>query len=195
MHRGPYARGKQARELILETALAVIAEKGYGATSLRDIAEATGLTQAGILHHFGTKENLLVEVLRARDEVDRRLFPERDLDDYPRVIKFARHNRDVPGLVKLYVALAAAAADPAHPCHEYFVERDRVVHSRIMEDIRARQQAGTFTSHADPDLLARAFLALSDGLQAQWLIDPSIDLPGVLERLWDSYRADAVTAV
>lgn len=72
--RGTYAKGRAARELILQTALELIGRRGYTATSLRDIADEASMTQAGLLHHFDTKENLLAEVLRKRDEVDRQHF-------------------------------------------------------------------------------------------------------------------------
>ncbi|HET7802283.1 MAG TPA: helix-turn-helix domain-containing protein, partial [Humibacillus xanthopallidus] len=66
--RGAYAKGVAKREEILDAALAVIARNGYQRTSVRDIAEAVGLSQAGLLHYFSSKEALFAEVLRRRDE-------------------------------------------------------------------------------------------------------------------------------
>lgn len=185
--RGPYAKGRAARELILQTALEVIGRKGYTATSLRDIADEAGMTQAGLLHHFDTKENLLAEVLRKRDEVDRQHFSPAGVTELPLVIQLARHNMEVPGLVQLYVSLQAAAVNPEHPCHDYFRDRDLVVHDRITRDIEKRQKAGTFDPAADAKLISRMLLALSDGLQAEWAINPDLDLPGTLEAFWNSY--------
>lgn len=185
--RGTYAKGRAARELILETALEVIGKKGYTATSLRDIADEAGMTQAGLLHHFDTKENLLAEVLRKRDEVDRQHFSPVDITQLPLIIQLAHHNMEVPGLVQLYVSLQAAAVNPEHPCHDYFRDRDLVVHARITRDIEKRQQAGTFSPDADPSVIARMLLALSDGLQAEWAINPAVDLAGTLDAFWSSY--------
>ena len=185
--RGSYAKGRAARELILQTALDVIGRKGYTATSLRDIADEAGMTQAGLLHHFDTKENLLAEVLRKRDEVDRQHFSPADVTELPLIIQLAHHNMEVPGLVQLYVSLQAAAVNPEHPCHDYFRERDLVVHGRIARDIEKRQKAGTFAPDADPNAISRMLLALSDGLQAEWAINPDIDLAGTLDAFWNSY--------
>lgn len=185
--RGTYAKGRAARELILETALEVISKKGYNATSLRDIANEAGMTQAGLLHHFDTKENLLAEVLRKRDEVDRQHFSPADITQLPLIIQLAHHNMEVPGLVQLYVSLQAAAVNPEHPCHDYFRDRDLVVHARITRDIEKRQKAGTFSPDADPRVIARMLLALSDGLQAEWAINPAVDLAGTLDAFWNSY--------
>ena len=185
--RGPYAKGRAARELILQTALEVLGRKGYSATSLRDIAQEVGMTQAGLLHHFDSKENLLAEVLRKRDEVDRQKFSPADVTELPLIIQLAHHNMEVPGLVQLYVSLQAAAVDPAHPCHDYFLERDLTVQGRIARDIEKRQQAGTFDPDADPRVIARMLLALSDGLQAEWAINPDVDLAGTLDAFWNQY--------
>jgi AcrR family transcriptional regulator len=191
--RGSYAKGRAARELILQTALDVIGRKGYTATSLRDIADEAGMTQAGLLHHFETKENLLAEVLRKRDEVDRQHFSPADITELPLIIQLAHHNMEVPGLVQLYVSLQAAAVNPEHPCHDYFRERDLVVHGRITRDIEKRQNAGTFDADADAKVIARMLLALSDGLQAEWAINPDVDLAGTLDAFWNSYARTGKT--
>ena len=51
-----YAKGLAKREEILSTALDVIARTGYGRTSVRELASAVGLSQAGLLHYFASKE-------------------------------------------------------------------------------------------------------------------------------------------
>jgi AcrR family transcriptional regulator len=64
------------RKKILETAAKVICEKGYEGTSIQDIAEATGLTKAGLYHHIRSKEHLLLEIMNYGMDV----FEEQVLD-------------------------------------------------------------------------------------------------------------------
>ncbi|RKT35694.1 TetR family transcriptional regulator [Microbacterium sp. AG1240] len=188
-----YAQGRESQDLILETALEVIERKGYSATSLRDIAAEVGMTQAGLLHHFGTKENLLVEVLRQRDIVNRRnLAP--SPGDAPMTIRAARHNTHAPALVHLYTALSAAAADPSHPGHEFFLRREVEVLASMRRDIEARQLAGSFPADVDAAQVARVFFALSDGLQAQWGVNPEVDLAGTIEWLWNQFTSRGNTS-
>ena len=54
---------KKRRE-ILDAALEVVARNGYSRTSVRELADAVGLSQAGLLHYFDSKEHLFAEVLR-----------------------------------------------------------------------------------------------------------------------------------
>ncbi|MBS1674133.1 MAG: helix-turn-helix transcriptional regulator, partial [Actinobacteria bacterium] len=68
--RGAYAKGVVKREEILAAALEIVGRLGYRNASVREIADAVGLSPAGLLHYFGTKEELFVEILRARDALD-----------------------------------------------------------------------------------------------------------------------------
>ncbi|TDO33968.1 TetR family transcriptional regulator [Kribbella sp. VKM Ac-2527] len=164
--RGPYAKGVAKREEILTAALGVIAQHGYRKTSTRELASAVGLSEAGLLHYFGSKEQLFEAVLRARDAAD----TER-LSDQPDAIgklgAIVRHNSGVPGLVQLYSTFSAEAGDPEHSAHDYFVERYRNLREALAEGVRARQSAGTISTAADPDKIATLLIAVSDGLQIQ----------------------------
>jgi TetR/AcrR family transcriptional regulator, cholesterol catabolism regulator len=48
---------------ILQRAARLIFENGYEGTSMQDIADACGLTKAGLYHHVSTKEALLVAIM------------------------------------------------------------------------------------------------------------------------------------
>lgn len=52
------------REQLLEVAVELFATKGYSETTMRDIAEATGILAGSIYHHFASKEAMLDEILR-----------------------------------------------------------------------------------------------------------------------------------
>ena len=56
--------GVSARERLLEAAVECIAEEGYYRASSNQIARRAGLTWGVIQHHFGTREQLLLEVVR-----------------------------------------------------------------------------------------------------------------------------------
>ena len=179
--RGSYAKGVAKREEILTAALDVIARNGYGRASVRELADAVGLSQAGLLHYFSSKEELFAEVLRKRDEVDAATFieaagsddPEALVREYPALI---RHNADVPGLVQLFARLSADATDPDHPAHEFFVGRYRQFRTFAAEGVRRAQAAGSLSADLDPERVATMLMALADGLQTQWLMDPEVDM-------------------
>jgi AcrR family transcriptional regulator len=56
------------RERVLRHAQRLFARKGYGATSLRELAKAAGVHLFTIQHHFGSKRQLYAEMIRRWDE-------------------------------------------------------------------------------------------------------------------------------
>jgi AcrR family transcriptional regulator len=174
--RGAYAKGIAKRSEILEVALALVARQGFHRTSVRDIADAVGLTQAGLLHYFDSKDELWVAILRRRDEID--LSTDWDTGDMlASLAAVVRHNAEVPGLVQMFANLSAAAAtDPEHPAHEYFRERYVTNRDAIASDARLMQTNGRLRADVDPEELASALLAVADGMQIQWLYDPTRDM-------------------
>jgi AcrR family transcriptional regulator len=54
------------KDRILDTAEVLFAEKGFHAVSVREITSAAGCNLASINYHFGNKDNLYLEVFRAR---------------------------------------------------------------------------------------------------------------------------------
>jgi TetR/AcrR family transcriptional regulator, cholesterol catabolism regulator len=63
--RAPEAGSDVHRERhrgVLETAARLICEKGYEAASVQDIADACGLTKAGLYYYIRSKEDLLLEI-------------------------------------------------------------------------------------------------------------------------------------
>lgn len=179
--RGAYAKGVVKREEILEAALEIVGRLGYRKASVREIAEAVGLSPAGLLHYFGTKEQLFVEILRARDQRDIGIEGRDFFDAFVAVV---RHNPAVPGLVQLYTQLQAEVADPDHPARAFFLERTEKVHAAARTAIVAAQRAGTIRADLDPEWIIRAGHALADGLQNAWMLDPTIDMAADVEQFF-----------
>ncbi|UNK71354.1 TetR/AcrR family transcriptional regulator [Microbacterium sp. H1-D42] len=184
--RGAYAKGVAKREEILEAALAVVAEHGYRKASVREIAETAGLSPAGLLHYFGSKEEMFVAILEARDQRDLREYAESDF--ISAFVDVVRHNAAVPGLVHLYARLAADAADPEHPAHDFFRQRTAQLEAIARGEIVAAQQAGTIRADLDPAWVMRTAHAVADGLQSAWMLDPTIDMAADLEQFLNLLR-------
>ena len=184
--RGPYRKTVARREQIIDAALAAYAEAGSRGVSVRDIAQRVGMTDTGVMHHFGSREELLTAVLQAREKADRAAFG--DVSGDPKAaLELLAHNATTPGLVKLFLDVAAAAAEPDHPAHAFFTER----YPRLREDVAGlitdcvehRQDPGPPQPQPDADWAARILLAAVDGLQLQWLLDPEIDMAGDMATL------------
>ncbi|MFH8757515.1 TetR/AcrR family transcriptional regulator [Streptomyces atroolivaceus] len=179
--RGPYEKGEAKRSEILHAALEIFAAEGYRGTSLRKVAAKSNLSLPGLMHYFESKEDLLTQVLRMRDETARvRQVQRDDPKSYREII---RESAKTPGLVELFVSMAAAASDPAHPAHTHFAERYPVLRERVADFVRAQAGEGRISTLVPPERLAVLFIAVADGIQMQWLIDRSTDMEQPIEDL------------
>jgi AcrR family transcriptional regulator len=181
--RGSYAKGRERREAILAAANELFAVQGFRGASLAAVAARVGLSEAGVLHHFPSKEHLLLELLDLRHERDaervaRAVAHHEALLDA--LLALCRDNQRSPGLVRLFTILAAESVDGDHPAHGWTAERYAGLRGVLAERLRAEQQAGRVAGELDPDLVAPQVLAMFDGLQLQWLLAPGeVDMSAV----------------
>jgi AcrR family transcriptional regulator len=186
--RGPYAKGLVKREEILSAALESFTRNGYDRASVREIARAADISQAGLLHHFASKEQLFLEVIKWRHvrDADRFLEPTNPIDT---LIEAAAHNALEPGLVRLYVLISAESTTQEGEGREFFEQRYRRVLAAVATDVARRQADGELRPDVDPEDVASLLVAAADGLQLQWLLDPeSVDMPARLRTLWSLIR-------
>ena len=171
-----YAVGRARRDEIVDEAIKLFAAGGFRGTSLQEIAGGVGISKATLLHHFGSKDSLLIAVLRRRDERAPAGVPSpgvAPLDLATGLVDGARQNSREPGLVELYSVLAAESANPGHPGHAFFAERFRQGRMYFTAMFAALAADGRLRPGADPAFEATWLLALWDGLQLQWLYDPA----------------------
>jgi AcrR family transcriptional regulator len=185
----------ERRRLILEQAATIVSECGYNGFGLQELAARCGLTKPGLLHHFPSKEALLIAVLRDRDRRDeiavvaatRAHTSAQTLLSCPSLsgVRETLHaivsrNSTQPELVRLYAVLRAEALSPSHPAHDYFNAREAAARDLFAQMLSPHV--------ADPPATARHLMALMLGLEMQWLRD---GLSFDLIEAWD----DAVSAL
>ncbi|MDT0327909.1 TetR/AcrR family transcriptional regulator [Nocardiopsis lambiniae] len=174
------------REQIVDAALEEFAEHGFHNSSLAAVAERVGLSQQGLLHHFPTKESLLISVLSRRDEIDDAEFGE--LSDLDRLRDVVERNTGRPGVVRLYTLLSAEGLAEDHPAGDYFTERFAALRVRLADALRAAH-GDRLAGGATPEQAATLLIAAMDGLQLQWSYAPgAVDMPDLMGVLTDVLR-------
>ena len=171
-----YAVGRRRRVQIVADAMRLFARDGYGDTSLRDIADAVGVSKSTLLHHYASKEALLSAVLSERDSaigVHQAVVAPTSAADLLRSLpEGAAHSAsEEPGLIEVYAVLSCEAVPAGHPAHEYFETRFADAIGYFAELFRLAQADGDLPEHRDPEHEAIWLIALWDGLQYQWLYD------------------------
>ncbi len=165
------------REEILRAAAATFGAKGYNKGPLTEIAEQVGMTHAGILHHFGSKNALLLEVLQYRDSTDVEALPEHHMpggaDLFRHLVKTAFLNARRAGIVQAFVVLSAESVTDDHPARPYFEERYKTLRVEVAQAFRVMCEEAGVTEPETVDMASASILAVMDGLQVQWLLDPT----------------------
>ncbi|WP_315093196.1 TetR/AcrR family transcriptional regulator [uncultured Cellulomonas sp.] len=182
----PKRRARQPRQAtadrraeILRAAAVTFGSKGYNNGSLAEVAEQVGITHAGVLHHFGSKEQLLVEMLEYRDKEDVRDLEGQHIPGglglFQHLVRTARMNVDRPGIVQSYSVLTGESVTENHPARGWVTDRFRVLRGEIADAVIAVGEGRV--SRETADCAASAIIGVMDGLQVQWLLDDGVDLP------------------
>ncbi|MFT4212051.1 MAG: helix-turn-helix domain-containing protein [Microbacterium sp.] len=177
-----YAKGIERRHAIIDAASKLFGERGYRAVSLREIAAASGTTHSTLIHHFGSKDELLQEVITRRDEeVATQVSALTPGEIADALMAATRRNSSEAGIVASFATAAAEATDPDHPAHQHYKERYS----------KARKSLSDSLVQANVDLAggisagqaAALLFAVEDGLQIQWLLTPDeIDILELTDR-------------
>jgi AcrR family transcriptional regulator len=165
---------------VVAIAMEVFGEHGFRGGTLQQVAERVGGTPGAILKLFGSKENLLIAVLQHWGAVTSALVGV-DNRGYARLEGFKKlmsYHREHVGLLQLYTKMAAEATTPEHPAHAFMIDR----YSTTLDDMRQLFADGSVQGHLramtddEVDHEAKLLLATMDGLEIQFLLDPTSDL-------------------
>lgn len=171
--------GARRKAAILKAATQLFARNGYRDASLASVADAVGLTPPGLLHHFPSKPDLLEVLLREREQRDKAVVADalrKHPGDVARLLEaLVAHNEAERDDTWLATVLSAEATSPDHPAHAFFKARYTRVRTALRRTI-AEQAAASAMAKEDIDALASLCMAVMDGLQVQWLLDPEADM-------------------
>jgi AcrR family transcriptional regulator len=168
---------RTSQERILSAAKQVFAAHGYRGGSLNDVATLAGYTRAGLLHHYPSKQAVLLALLDLRDErLGTRDSREEEsiftvIERLPDLVRRILEDRV---LVQLAHALTAEASEGGHPAHEWASGRQDQLRQRLVASVKHSIGARELPASIDPESLAAVILAVVEGLEAQWLINESV---------------------
>ncbi|MGX1932795.1 TetR/AcrR family transcriptional regulator [Microbacterium resistens] len=186
------ARGDARRAAILAAATREFGRKGYETTRIADIARAAGVTDAGVLHHFTTKQDLFMAVVERREEVYhsvrlpaasvRELF-----DDFIAAVRAAA---DEPDLLRFRVMLTGASRIEGHPVEGRAQRTLEAALDALVPFVARRIEDGEIAEGTDPQQVILELLALNEGIRDQWSTLPDrIDYVGTFTAAVDALYA------
>jgi AcrR family transcriptional regulator len=158
----------ERRNHILATAMEIIDERGHQGLTMRSLARECGLSAPGLMHYFPDLATLVVAVVDYRERRDAALFEGAQPGPGTTRVLVDRVIENIiarPKAAELFAIVEAQAIDPRHPGHDYFRRR--------ADAIVADYAPLVGVEYAEPEELIRQLIAVADGLQLNWLRDPS----------------------
>ncbi|WP_445163539.1 TetR/AcrR family transcriptional regulator [Mycobacterium sp. Dal123C01] len=183
------AKGEDRKQRILAVAQRLLTRNGWRNTTLAQIAGEAGVTPAGLLHHFESKEQLLHAVLDARDQDDDS-HADRTGDLMAQISQVADRFHRAPELVGTFTVLLVENILPDAPLHDRMLARHREAVDIVAELIRTGQADGQYRADIDPTIKAVEILAFVHGMETTWLLDPSIPLAEVFKQYAEMLARD-----
>ena len=198
----PSAEQQKTKERINAAASKVLSEKGYEATTLREISREAQAAPGLVHYYFGGKDELLVEVLKA----DGRRFHQR----MERLVQQVPAEQSLEAVLTQLYARVELEPEVYRLRYESFSlglhnplieprvrerlsqRRDELgsVIAKVLENSEATEDAQR-SSH-DPTLLAALLLSIFDGLALQKIMDPTFDLEAAYHLLAQMLHALAL---
>jgi len=175
------AKGEDRRQRILSVAERLLARNGWRNTSLAQIAKEAGVTPAGLLHHFESKEQLLNAVLDARDADDEIHADYRSGDLIAELSRVPERFERAPELIGTFTVLLVENIAPDAPLHDRMHRRYSDAVDIITDIIKRGQSDGQFRQDLDAPSKAVEILAFITGMETLWLLDRSIPLTEVFK--------------
>jgi len=190
--RGAYAKTALRREQILDAATEIFSRSGFTAASLADIADAASISIAGLNHHFATKTQLLEAVFdRSRDKAVALFTSPDPLDNLRASLDLAESNEGNPLVIRLFAVMSAEATSPDHPAHQRLLQHYEETLSAVNGSFAELARTGRLRPDVRPEDAARAYVALSDGLQIQAMYQPgAFSQPEAIRRLLSSFLTE-----
>jgi AcrR family transcriptional regulator len=181
--KGRELSGDKAQRII-DAMRESVARRGAAGSTFEHVAREAGVSRGLLHYYFGTKERLLVEVVRRDTELrverlDERLAPAKTIDDVINALVASLTDmiENEPGFFLLLFELFSAGRRNPEIQHEVgqLFERTR---SHVAEVLQSKQEEGVLSLRFSAEDVVSYLFALGDGFALQALSDPSRDTTG-----------------
>jgi AcrR family transcriptional regulator len=194
-HTSPRELPSDKATRIVESMRASVAARGIAGSTFDHVAREAGVSRGLLHYYFGTKERLLVEVVRRECQVRGELLQKAvagasNGDDL--IDALVRSFEEVLGegsseVVMFYELLTLAQRNEEIAAE--LAELARTLRLQLAEALRAGREAGVFELRADPGDVATFLLALADGVMIRRMSEPELDARRLMDQAVAAARA------
>ena len=191
----PRALPRDKASLIVEAMRSSVAARGIAGSTFDHVAREAGVSRGLLHYYFGTKERLLVEVVRreweiTREQLERTVGAARNAEAVLSALveSFEDFIGEGPSAVVTFYEILALAQRNEEIAAE-LQELGRQTREHLAGLLRQKADVGILTLRADPEATAGFVLALADGLTVRLLSEPELDIAPLLGLAIEAARA------
>ena len=158
-----------------------VARRGAAGSTFDHVAREAGVSRGLLHYYFGSKERLLVEVVRHDTDIRIRTFEERlrgagsiDAIVEALVTQLREYVEEEPGWHAVIHELLSAARRNDE-IRDELAELYRRVRGQVANILREKEEQGIVSLRADAESVASIFLSIADGLEVQITAEPGWD--------------------
>jgi AcrR family transcriptional regulator len=172
---------------IVEAMRVSVAARGIAGATFDHVAREAGVSRGLLHYYFGTKERLLVEVVRRECEVRKERLADavaaagagQDVL-HALVTTFQDFLGEGPTSTVMFYELITLAQQNDEIAVE-MAELGLRIRAQLADELRAKQDAGVIELTADPDAAALFLIALADGVTQRRLTEPELDIKPLMK--------------
>ncbi len=180
---------------IVDAMRASVAARGAAGSTFDQVAREAGVSRGLLHYYFGTKERLLVEVVRRDSDLrlaalDESIAAAETADDLLHVLVRSLEElvaRD-PAFVALHFELFTSSRRTPEIAAE-LAALHRRIREHVAEQLEAKRASGVIAMGADAQAVVTVLLSLADGLALRMLADPDHDWGATLAAAMRAARA------
>jgi AcrR family transcriptional regulator len=179
---------------IVEAMRTSVAARGIAGSTFDHVANEAGVSRGLLHYYFGSKERLLVEVVRRESEVriervEEAIVGAGDAEDVlaALVTSFEEWIGDGSAPVMIYDMLTLAQRNDEIGAQ--LAELGRRVRSHLAGALERKQDTGVLALRIEPELAAMFLIALADGVMVRRLSEPELDIGPLVEQAVIAARA------
>ncbi len=168
----------KTRQTILDAALTIFSRQGYHPARLQDIAEVASVTRGAIYHHFGSKADLYITLIREASELFNDViakaiagggtFQEVGKRVLINAWTFLEEDPHLTKVVELFTFKTGFTSE-LDEINKQRVEESETLVAYIAGFIHKAIERGELRPDLDPEIVARAFIACQNGIMSLWL--------------------------
>jgi AcrR family transcriptional regulator len=180
---------------IVDAMRASVAARGAAGSTFDHVAREAGVSRGLLHYYFGTKERLLIEVVRRDSDLrlaalDEAIAAAQSADDLLHVLVRSLEElvaRD-PAFVALHFELFTSSRRTSEIAAE-LAALHRRIREHVAEQLEAKRAEGVIAMAADAEAVVTVLLSLADGLALRMLADPEHDWGPTLAAAMRAARA------